>query len=276
MNNENLDVLTVFLPATRPQLLHSHLIITFARLLRHRRGNLHFGPRDLLRGVDVSSDEGGRSSQAAARPARLYVDPEVGWILLWLPAVDDLATLGPPGHRVLPYSVLLAPSVLTFRHRVEGVLGVSLTAGRPRTEPARRGQPRVGAGVVASVLVMSSALLAAVERILDGRPVQRVFGVVEGVVIVVSGGDFQAGVCAGLVVTPLTVSVPVVGVVAVLVSPAALAVLHLVVSSRHVGLRAVWAPLEAILHAFYSVRVEADGSWCVIPVTSQCPLVVII
>ena len=260
-------VLTVFLPATGPQLLHSHFIITFPRLLRHRRGNLHFGSGDLLRSVDVSSDEGGSSSQSTAGPARLNVDPEVGWVRLT--AVDDLPALGSSRHRVLPDPVLLAPSVVTFRHGIESVLRVSLPTGRSRAEPPGGGQPRVGAGVVeVSALVMSSSLLSAVERVLHVRSVQRVFGVVEAVVVVVPGVDLETGVCAGLVLAPLTVPVPVVGVVAVLVSPPALAVLHLVVGPRHVSLLAVLAPLEAIRHTSDPGRVEAVLTVTVIQMTS--------
>ena len=250
-----LVVLTVFLPAAGPELLHPHFIVTcparpLARLLRDRGRNLHFAARDLLRRVDISPHQGSSRRQATSRPARLDVDPEVGRVgrlpgggLLGV----DLAALRPPGHRVLPDPVLLAAPVMAPADLVEGVLRVSLSAVRPRAEPPGRGESRVG-------VLAAAALLSAVERVLH-------CGAVQGVVVVVAGGDLQAGVGAGLVLPGLTVPVvAVVRVVAVFVSPATSIVplLHLVVSPRHVWLVRVWCPLEAILHTFDFGRVEAE------------------
>ena len=257
-------VLTVFLPAARPELLHPHFVVTCpARswwLLRHRGRNLHFTSGNFLRRVDISSHQGSRSRQATPRPAGLNVDPEVGGVgrlpccleVRIVSGSSDLPTLRPPGHGVLPDPVLLAAPVVAPADLVECVLRVSLSTVRtvrPRTEPPRRGEPRVR-------VVAAASLLAAVERVLHCGAVQRVL-------VVLAGVDLQAGVGAGLVLPGLTVPLSVVTVVrvmAVFVSPSPLAVLHLVISPRHVCVLVVWCwgPLQAILHTFNFGRVEAE------------------
>ena len=252
-------VLTVFFPAARPELLHPHFVVTCpARswwLLRHRGRNLHFTSGNFLRRVDISSHQGSRSRQATPRPAGLNVDPEVGGVgrlpccleVRIVSGSSDLPTLRPPGHGVLPDPVLLAAPVVAPADLVECVLRVSLPAVRPRAEPPGRGEPRVG--------VLAASLLPAVERVLHCGAVQRV--------VVVVAGVLQAGVRAGLVLPGLTVPLSVVTVVrvmAVFVSPSPLAVLHLVISPRHVCVLVVWCwgPLQAILHTFNFGRVEAE------------------
>ena len=100
--------------------------------------------------------------------------------------------------------------------------------------------------IVLLLMLASTGVLATVEAVIVTiGSIQTVLGVVEAVLVASSSsphvtGDLEAGVSAGLEVPlPVTVSVAVVGVVAVPVSPPTLSLLHLVVGSRHLCLLAI-------------------------------------
>ena len=144
-------VLTVFLPASGPELVHPHLVVSGLAGL-HRDGGRHLDLApggDLLRGVVIPPDKRRGRRQPRSRPPWLNPASER---LLWLPVTSaadliaarevdvlnvggqspDLARLRAPGHGVLPDALLLTPSLAsavtsTLGHVIKSVLSVPLS-----------------------------------------------------------------------------------------------------------------------------------------------------
>ena len=143
-------VLTVFLPAAGPELVHPHLVVSGLAGLHGDGGrHLDLAPGgDLLRGVVIPPHKRRGRRQPRSRPPGLNPASErllglpvtSGLRLIAAREVDvlnvsgqgpDLTRLRAPRHRVLPDALLLTPPLTsavtsTLGHVIKSVLSVSL------------------------------------------------------------------------------------------------------------------------------------------------------